>query len=187
MEDQTTDRCFEFDTKTYQRRDIARLGLRREAPACVEFEGRIVVTGGMDYIDGELEVYDTAEMYDHTTDSWSDFPSMIHPRRRHQSVSNRNKLFVVGGGGVYETCEVYDSTSKIFIALKPFKPLRRLLTFYTNLSTAIIIANEVYIFGSYSKQVLCYNLENDEWTEKLCPLLRKLENFYCVKIPQINF
>ena len=45
-------------------------------------------------------------------------PDMINRRGFHKSVSVKNKLFLFAGDRT-KTCEVYDSTCKKFVLLKP--------------------------------------------------------------------
>ena len=117
MNEGLSDICLEFDPKTYQWKERARMMEFRANPACAIFAGRIVVSGGLVYNNGEVNdnywnvpgyhlATRSVEEYDHVRNSWSEFARMINPRCCHQSVSVGNKLFVNGGGT--DTCEVYD-------------------------------------------------------------------------------
>ena len=183
-EDGTTDTCTEFDPNDYTWRERARMIEARKEHAGVVFEGRIVVSGGIQHVDEEAfgednetnNYYDdhdekatrTAEQYDHVINSWSKFPSMINTRCHHQSVVVKNKLFVFGGGTF--TSEVYDSNCKKFVALKQPGSL------YTELfqcpCSAVIIGNDILVFGEQSSVVLCYDTERNVWCEKSCEITK---------------
>ena len=201
-----TDKILEFDTKTFRWKKKARMQERREGPACSIFEGRIVVSGGLQYHDiedntGEISgdesndngnYYDshdyfiavkTVEVYDHVADSWSYFPSMIYTRCYHKSVSIKNKLFMIGGGR--DTCEVYDSTGKQFVALKSDLTLYKVLL--QDPVAALTIGSQILVFGEKSSIVLCYDVFKDEWTEKSCEITKHLVGFSCVKVPQLKY
>ena len=123
-----TNMCIEFDPINEKWCEMNGMSLAREGHSSVVFSGRIVVSGGRSYNDGENEnnnyrieglentISRTVEEYDPVSDSWSKFPSMIDGRAFHQSVAIRNKLFVFGGLNIKS--EVYDSTSKMFVSLK---------------------------------------------------------------------
>ena len=77
-----TDSCLQFDTKQNTWKEVARMNHIRLNAACTVFEGRIVVSGGLKRNVGELK---TVEVYDHSSDKWSDMPQMINGRHNHSS------------------------------------------------------------------------------------------------------
>ena len=85
----------------------------RVGAVCAVYEGRIVVTGGVNY---DRVVLNTGEAYSHVTDTWTPKPSMTKGRRNHSLVAMGNKLYVIGS--LKEPFEMYDSTCKSFVALK---------------------------------------------------------------------
>ena len=190
------DYCFEFDTNNYSWKENSRMNEMRENPAAVVFEERIIVSGGLQYVDEEeregenyyddlrsgLEAGKTVEAYEPLIDTWSSFPSMIHGRCCHKSVAVKNKLFVIGGGT--QQCEVYDSTSNKFVALKRafnFTKLKRL-----NSPIAVVtVGYKIFIFDNKSSYVLCYDLEENKWTKKSCEATTDLELYSCVKVPRL--
>ena len=86
----------------------------RANAACAVFEGKILVSGG--YISwNDLKL---VEAYDHHENKWTCLPDMINERSHHGSVSMGNKMFVIGGVHCNNTCEVFDSISRKFTAIK---------------------------------------------------------------------
>ena len=199
-----TDACLEFDPNDYTWRERARMVEERSHPAGVTFEGRIVVSGGIqrvemdeDYFEvedenekdnlwdepGYLKATRTVEQYDHVSNSWSKFPSMINTRCHHQSVVVKNKLFVFGGGT--DTCEVYDSNCKKFVVLKQPGSL------YTKLfqcpCSVVAVGNEILLFGDKSSVVLCYDTEENVWCEKSCEITKYIRGYSCVQVPKVEY
>ena len=192
-----TNSCFEFDTKDYSWKDKSRMNEIRESPAAVGFQGKIIVSGGMQwdddddeeddadvnyYDDGHLKVAKTVEAYDPLSDKWSDFPSMIHSRCHHASVAIKNKFFVIGGGTAHS--EVYDSACGKFVDLKPsFAHFDDLLI--QDRLMAFTVGKNIFVFFSKSSKVLCYDSEENEWFEKSREATKDLSEFCCVKIPRL--
>ena len=80
------------------------LNVVRDCAICTVFEGRIVVTGGVN----NLLQLKSVEAYDYYENKWTYLPDMIERRRFHASVSMDNKLFVIGGYYT-ESSEVFNS------------------------------------------------------------------------------
>ena len=209
------DHCMEFDIRSCEWRERRGLTERRREAACAVFEGRVVVSGGERYHDGDavgedekrnfyfdcfdevVKVLKTVEQYDPFSDAWSGFPSMINARCRHKSVAMKNKLFVIGGGT--EKCEVYDSDCKAFVAIRPLSEFilfgnKRWLAgdvfsefffFPNDPAAAFAVGNEIFVFRQNSPTVLCYDVESDQWREKSCGTLEVLQDYSCVKVPRL--
>ena len=142
-------------------------------------EGRIIVSGGQD-----INVYrlNTVEAYDHVVDSWSYMPNMIERRAGHKSVAIRSKLFVVGELDI--NCEVFDSTCKQFVYIKKLPP-RSFLRFEKKCPTEIVsIGSQIAVFAP-DREILFYDVDNDEWSEKSCDATKDLELFACSKVRQV--
>ena len=137
------------------------------------FEGRVYSSG----------YSQTVEMYDHIADTWSNIPNMIEERHSHKSVAIKNKLFVVGGSP-RRTCEVYDSTCDNFVLLKQL-PVH-FQTYLGSPGKVISIGSKLFVFGSTQpKDVLVYDVENDEWKKESFGVKHGLSRFCCVKVPQL--
>ena len=179
--------CLEFDPNGYIWKERASMIKARTSHAGVTFEGRIVVSGGIQRVDENnfwnVEATRTVEQYDHVSNTWSKFHSMINTRCYHQSVVVKNKLFVIGGGIL--NSEIYDSTCKKFVALK--QPGSIYDSLIGSPSAAVTVGNEILIFGGYSSTVLCYDSEEKVWSEKSCEVVKYLNGFSCVQVPKLNY
>ena len=170
-----TDSCLKFDTKYNNWKEVSKINEERRVAACTVFEGRIVVTGG---IDNNGQVLNTAESYDAVGDTWSPMPSMIRSRDQHSLVVVRNKLFVIGGDRRNGSCEVFESVCNKFV------PLKSHISFGSN--AALSIGSEIFIFHNRnlrSSSVVRYDVDKDEWSDKLCKATDKIIYFSCVKLP----
>ena len=155
----------------------------RTSPACTVFEGKVVVSGGSNNLDGTK----TVEAYNHIADKWSYMPNMIERRRGHSSVAIKNKLFVIGScnNNKTETCEVFDSNSKTFMYLKK-KPTPS--TFSLDRATkSFSIGNKIIILRSWSPTALCYDVEKDEFSEEPFEVSKGLNGFSCTVVPKLKF
>ena len=169
--------CIKFNTNNRQWNEVASLNERRDTAACAVYKGRIVVTGG--FSTGSLN---TVEMYDHIADSWSYMPNMIEGRSDHKSFAIKNKLFAVGSWNK-TTCEVFESTCNKFVLLKPLPvSFQRCLLFPAEV---ISIGSKLVVFDGILRNVLFYDVENNEWTKELFDVNNSLSWFGCVKVPQI--
>ena len=148
---------------------------RRHA-SCAVFEGRIVVSGGYNYIDGNLN---TVEAYDHIDDSWTKMPNMIERRSSHKSVAIKTRLFVVGSF-ISNTIEVFDSSSKKFALLQ--HPYTNFKAYY--IADVISIGNKIVLFSKKEGLVFLYDVENNAWSEKSCEATKYIEYFSCASLPQ---
>ena len=76
-------------------------------------EGKIVITGGEKYIQGELK---SVKAYDHYKDKWTFLQYMVEKRSYHAAVSMGNKMFVIGGFDTTSS-EVFENFPKKFVKL----------------------------------------------------------------------
>ena len=164
-------RCLKFDVKECEWSGIAQMKeLERTSAACAVYEGRVVVCGGMDYYCRDLE---TVESYDAFSDEWSSMPNMVSAKMCHGLVVVKNKLFVIGR--LINSSEVYDGTVKKFVALKSpyinaFGPVQ-----------CISAGSKVIIFQNCLPISLCYDVDDNEWSEKSCELTTDISDYCCVK------
>ena len=112
---------------------------------------------------------------------------MIEGRSRHSSVAIRNKLFVFRShdGKGSKSCEVFDSSCKKFVMLKPYPS-----TFDFSLSfvaETFSIGNKLITIGHTSSTALFYDVEKDEWSEETLNLTNYKHDFSCTLIPQMKF
>ena len=139
---------------------------------CAVFEGRIVVSGGMGNNNND-EVLNGVESYDSIGNNWSSMPNMVYPESLHSLVIVRNKLFVIGSGK--DRCEVFDNTCKKFVHLK---------SSLGNCGRKIMsLGNEIIIFVPQTDNIICFNVDTNEWSEVPCEAMKYLDNFFWVKFP----
>ena len=93
----------------------------------------------------------------------------------HSLVVVKNKLFVIGYG--IDTCEVFNSRCKTFVAIKSPQ------TSYLLLNKAISIGSKIIAFQNTTSLVFCYDVEKEEWSEESCEVTQDLRYFSCVKLP----
>ena len=170
-----TNSCLVFNTTNKTWKEIARMNESKCGASCVVFEGRIVVTGG----NSNNVKMNTVKAYDHIDDSWNKMPNMIKERNDHKSVAIKNKLYIVGG--LYETSiEVFDSCTNKFVFIKYNS---RDLT-YKYISDITTLGNRILIFKNNNGLVLVYDVEKDEWVEKVSNATAHITYFSCAKIPK---
>ena len=168
--------CILFDTKEYKWENAVIMNEARLAAACTVFEGAVVVSGG--YHDGTY--LRTVEAYDHIADEWSYMPNMIEEGCYHKLVAIKNKLFAMGGWK--KLVEVYDSTCKKFVIIRP--------TILGNCipgAQAISLANKVVIFFCNRSSVLCYDVDTDEWNVYPCGKGRNINDNIYIKVPKLFY
>ena len=167
--------CLQFDTREKNWKRTARMNEARESAACVVFQGNILVSGGYDTDQNELN---TVESYDAFADEWTSMPNTIDNYSYHSLVAIRDKLYVIGN--VTYSVEVFDIACKVFIALKPSPA-------FIHLNKAFPVGNKIVIFQetrrSQQQQIICFDVDKYEWSEELCEVTKHLEDFSCLKIP----
>ena len=168
-----TKSCFQFGTKYYNWKEVAGMNEAREDAACAVFDGTVVVSGGWGNDGDELN---TVEAYDVVADEWSSMPNMISGKYYHSLLAVRNKLFVIGRSR--DTCEVFDKKSKNFVALKSSS----VEDVYLN--KAISVGSKILVFQDKSAIVLCYDVDEDDWSKESCEVTEHLRSFSCVKLPR---
>ena len=171
-----TSSCVKFNVKDKNWKKVAKMKERRRMAACSVFEGRIVVSGGINY--GIF--LNTVEAYDHVADAWSNMPNMIESRYDHKSVAVKNKLFVVGGERSRNS-EVFDSTCNKFVSLKP--PPESFIKYLRCPAEVISIGNRLVVFLE-TGTILLYDFVNNEWSLKPCEVTKNIERYSCAKLPQ---
>ena len=169
----TTNSCFQFDTSDCSWKKVCGMTVAREWAACAVFQGRIVVSGGHgdDYDD-----LDSVESYDVLPDKWSLMSPMNFSNSGHSLVVLKNKLFVVSYA--LDACEVFDNVCKKFVAFKSPElrgPYRVTRTYS--------VENKFMVFKDNFANCICYDVEEDKWSEEACEATGKLLFFSCVKVP----
>ena len=171
--DKITNDCSKFNPKEKKLSRIAKMKIKRGYAACSVFDGNIVVTGG---VDNRYDRMRSVEVYDHLVDAWMRMTDMCHVRSRHGLVAVRNKLFAVGGS--HESSgEVYDVTSQRFAVFK--NDIGDIGYGYT--CRTISMGNKVIV--CLKGKILCYDIDEEKWTEEAFEVSKDFDEFICVKIP----
>ena len=163
-----TNSCLRFDTKDSSWKEVAVINEARSSAACAVFEGRIIVSGG---IDNNYDELNSVEYYDFVADLWIPMSSMIEERSHHSLVVVKSKLFAVRD----ETCEVFDSTCKTFVALKPS------IVFYAQ--QALSIGSKIFIFQNDTSYTVVYDVDNNSWSKASCEATYNVVDYSCAAVP----
>ena len=171
-----TNSCLQFDTKqenwsNKSFKGLARMKDTRYLAACVVFQGNIVVSGGINNNNNDLN---SVESYDVFANKWSTMPNMINDKSLHDLAVVKDKLFVIGYGT--DICEVFDNISKTFVSLK--QPYCSLM-----LNKALSIGNRIYVFEENRSTVVFYDVDGNSWSEQPCGLTGGLQAFSCANLP----
>ena len=180
--DYVTSSCIEFDTNEEHLfdknwREIAKMKEARYSPACVVFQENIVVSGGEDVNEDELN---TVESYDVFANKWTSMPNMVNVQSDHNLVVIKDRLFVIGYGN--NKCELFNNDCKKFVALKSPNG-------YIVLNKAMSIGNRVVVFQKFRSKSFYYDINKDEWYEvRMKSQLKEVTNFLknycsCAKLP----
>ena len=168
--------CVKFDKRKQEWKQLTGMIEGRWLLAGCVFEGRIVVSGGKTTLPDSSN---TVETYDTVDDSWSYIPNMLKGRTHHKMIGVKNKLFVVGG--LFKpTCEIYDSNSKIFVALKP--PPNTCKTPFDHPTCVVTLGSKLVVFNGWV--YFLYDVETKEWgCEEKCDVTKNLYRFSCAVVP----
>ena len=162
----------------YKWKEVSRMNEARRFAACAVFEGKIIVSGGCNiYLRNELN---TVESYDVIGNEWSPMANMINNIHHHSLVAVKNKLFVIGRAT--NTCEVYDSACKQFVALRsnPFINLGYI-------KKVIRIGSKIFAFrndrSSSLAAVSCYDVKRNTWSTISFKVAENLVGYSIANIP----
>ena len=174
-------RCYSYDPKTDRMRRTRSMKEDRMAHSCVVFNGRIVVTGGC------TNVKKSVEAYCHFEDRWTYMPAMTRERWGHASVSNGNRMYVIGGNKGMKfrrSCEGFDLVSGRFTYVKPMlRPVSARETFWSNGKIFVWVKREkvyedFYFFTNRRKDqtegVFVYDVNADRWTSASVQILASI-------------
>ena len=111
-------------------------------------------------------------------------PNMIYKRSGHSLVAVKSKLFAIGV--LLSTCEVYDSRSGKFVAMKP---LPKCFSFnFKTAGGAVSMGSRVVVFQGESPLIAFYDVDKDQWSEERYDSGENYLDYYfenCNKIHQI--
>ena len=164
-----TNSCLQFNLNDNSWKEIREMNDEKDGAACVVFQGNIVVSGGMNNDNNELN---TVESYDVFGDKWTSMPNMINSHSYHSLVVVKDKLFVIGNEIYF--CEVFDNVSKNFVSFKHPPSM--------SYNKSVAIGNRIVVFQENQSTILCYDVDKDEWSEESCEVTKYLDDFSCAKL-----
>ncbi len=105
-----------YDPATGKWTDAGSLSVGRDPMATLLADGRVLVTGGINWYINEGKVYDVAELYDPTTGEWTATGSLLTPRNQHRvALLDDGRVLAVAGyaerGVPMASAELYDPTT----------------------------------------------------------------------------
>jgi len=126
-------------------------------------DGKIYVAGGYKYVYGVWTVFDTLQIYDIASETWSIGTSMPGPRVRGVAEVFNGKLYVAGGnssgtGVGLDTLVIYDPTTKSW-SFGPKMPGVH------DGAVAGAIDGKWYLVGGDSNRIDIYNPSTDSWSQ----------------------
>jgi len=118
---------------------------------------KIYVIGGYDNSNYNARVYDTVEIYDTQTDTWSTGQSMLTPRRCLTSSAVGDKIYAIGGednkDNIVNAIEIYDTKTNSWSTGESMPTARYHLT-------SSVVGDKIYaIGGRNSKTAFLNNVE----------------------------
>ena len=160
--------CYTYDINSNTRNKIADLNVARDCAACTVFEGKVVVTGGANYVQGKLK---SVEAYDYYEDKWTYLPDMIEARSYHSAVSMGIKMFVIGGFYT-SNCEKFDSYSRKFTKINSEIKGSNFDKYFNALS----IGNNIIVFKVASTEtvVYLYDVVKEQWLKVQCEFTKTM-------------
>ena len=173
--EQMANSCMQFDAKLENQPEkfwkvISGMNAARWDAACADFQGNIVVSGGIDAAYNGLK---TVEKYDVFADEWTPMSDMMSDHEGHSLVTVKNKLFVIADEN--NKFEVFDNVCKKFVFLTHASSV----TYRKGLP----LGEKIIFFKEFGSSVLCYDVRKDKWSEKSFEVTTDLKDFACLKLP----
>ena len=158
-------------------KQVAGMIQARDNAACAVFEGKIVVSGGYDNNDNDLNIVET---YDVIGNEWSPMPNMVYGASDHSLAGVKSKLFVIGN--TTKNCQIYDSICKKFVALLS----QRSNSFFDfgKFNEVVKVGSTLFVFSrNPSSIVYCYDVERSQWILSSSEFTDNLITKLVAKIP----
>ena len=152
--------CEIYDTYTDRWEETCGLSDVRASFPLVHFKNKILAIGGWNKT---VKNHSTIESFDIKTKKWEAWSTkLLEGRCDHGAVAFDDKFYVFGGVGdtVLTSVEMYSIETGQFTYVKPMPTPLRYITYCK-------VENSICLFGLdsvYSKVVLVYDTETDEWT-----------------------
>ena len=178
--DEFLSNCIEYDARSCEWKEVAKMHEPRANPASVVFEGNVVASGGkVDIVNQSNRV----ELFDHVANEWSFMANMVKSRHSHRLVALRNKLFVLGGP-LTNSMEVYDSACCVFTLLKMPSSVKN---FFKAMHNCVLIERKILILLNKSSNMVVYDTDTNKFSEETCTVTKKQCNQYlCTKMAYVS-
>ena len=179
-----TNTCVKFNTFNRKWTKLTGPKNARCYAACTVFEGKVVVSGGMNNFETDA-ILNTVETYDPFGDLWTNLPNMIYPHCLHKTVAVKNRLFVLGGFRIpsASACEMFDSHSNRFVLLKP-SPFAQSCISYS--AEVVFFGRKLAVFGPKKKMVAFYDVDSNKWSKEGCEVPGSTIKYSCVLVPRFQ-
>jgi N-acetylneuraminic acid mutarotase len=120
--------CESYDPDINAWINIAPMSMSRGLFGLAALNGKLYAVGGDHAFNNILNFLASGEVYDPSTNSWGDITPMTYGRRDFGLTALNNKLYAVGGVGIYYTYyasgESYDPVTNAWSAIAPMKTNR---------------------------------------------------------------
>ena len=169
--DKSLSSCYTYKINSNKWNKIASLKVARNWAACTIFEGKIVVTGGMN----NWNKLKSIEAYDYHENKWTYLPDMIEERYLHAVVSMGNKMFIIGGYYI-TSCEVFDSYTRkytnIYSKIK-VSDIKEWCFYAYSFGKNIVVFQEFQI-PFKATVVYLYDIEKEKWKNVQCDFTKNM-------------
>ena len=153
-----TNACLKYDVQQEKWNYIASMNGKRFAAACTVFEGKIVVSGGIN----DHQKLKSVEAYDYHENKWTRLPDMLEKRSNYFLKSLSNKMFVMSRI-LDQRCEIFDSVSRKFSYVKACTLSERLEWRFYDEQDIFCVGKSIFLFRPRKNCFVVYNFDKSEW------------------------
>lgn len=148
--------------------------------------GRVVVTGGTEWVDGHWNSVAKVDVYLPWPRQWLHGASMLQPRSDHGATALLDgRVFVTGGNynaRVLRSSEIYDAARDLWTPVQPMPRGRTQFSIATLPDGSVLVAGGFQQDGAMTRTTLIYEPREDRWVSG--PEMREVRlNHSMVKLP----
>lgn len=152
----------------------------------VAWGGRVVVTGGTEWVDGHWNSVAKVDVYLPWPRQWLHGASMLQPRSDHGATALADgRVFVTGGNynaRLLRSSEIYDVTRDVWTPVAPLPRGRTQFSIATLPDGSVLVAGGFEPDGQMTRTTLIYEPSLDRWSAG--PQMREVRlNHSMVKLP----
>lgn len=155
---------FDLSSGTY--RPVGNMTIAREShTATLLKNGKVLITGGHKGRRQNIIIFDSAEIFDPSTSSFSSTGRMKKIRHKHDAVLMADGRVLITGGaderdgdGAYKDSEIYDPAKGVFLTTAGMQ-----FTRYKHKGTSLLLNNNLVLIPGGSPQVELYNPETNSF------------------------